>query len=58
MIMMYRTNHPRSGMVTLFWIFCPMVTRAILNIVQSIKAFKDRKITLLKCGCGEMKVDM
>ena len=52
----FRNKHPKRALVTIFWVFCPMLVKLILNTVTWIKDCCNDRFSLLWCGCEGCEV--
>ena len=50
------SGHPKRAMVTIFWVFCPMIVKLFLDIVKWAKEFYINGFSLYLCGCKDCKV--
>ena len=54
--MVHRTGHPKRAWVTMFWVFCPMLVKLILDTIRSVKDFCKCRFSLFLCGCEKCEV--
>ena len=48
-----RKGHPKRAFMTIFWVFCPMLVKLILDIANRMK---KHGFSFGLCGCGACKV--
>ena len=52
----FRSNHHNRAMVTLFWVFCPMVVKLVLDLFKWTKDTCKNGFSACLCGCEAFKV--
>ena len=50
---LFRKGHPRRAIMTIFWVFCPMLVKLFLDIANRMKKYG---FSFGFCGCGACKV--
>ena len=50
---LFRKGHPRRAIMTIFWVFCPMFVKLILDIANRMKKYG---FSFGVCRCGACKV--